>query len=161
AHAKTYKIDPEKIGAIGFSAGGHLVCMLGATDKKDGFDNGGGNADQTSRVQAVGSFFGPANFTQNDWSKKVAEGVLIPFLGAKFSEKPELYKNVSPLFYVKKGAPPFLFFHGDKDTLVSPYHSREMAEKLKAVGSSARVVVMEGEAHGWATAKMRKTLEQS
>src|SRR5262245_57591536 len=53
ANAKKYKVNPEKIGAFGFSAGGHLSCMLGTTDKNDGLEGKGGNPEQSSRVQAV------------------------------------------------------------------------------------------------------------
>ncbi|MCG8702184.1 MAG: alpha/beta hydrolase, partial [Bacteroidales bacterium] len=31
AHAQTYRIDPQRFGAWGASAGGHLVAMLGVT----------------------------------------------------------------------------------------------------------------------------------
>jgi acetyl esterase/lipase len=53
AHADQYHIDPERIGVAGFSAGGHLVGLLGTTDKEAGFDAAEGNTDQSSRVQAV------------------------------------------------------------------------------------------------------------
>src|SRR5262249_51489713 len=56
ANAKKYKVDPDRIGAIGFSAGGHLACLLGTTDRNDGLEGNGGNPEQSSRVQAVVSF---------------------------------------------------------------------------------------------------------
>ena len=37
-NAKKYKVDPERIGAIGFSAGGHLALMLGLTGPADGLE---------------------------------------------------------------------------------------------------------------------------
>ena len=53
ANADKYKVNPDRIGAVGFSAGGHLVCMLGTTRKPDGLEGSGGNPDRSSRVQAV------------------------------------------------------------------------------------------------------------
>jgi acetyl esterase/lipase len=40
ANAKQYQLDPNKVGVWGGSAGGHLVAMLGTTDKSTGFDVG-------------------------------------------------------------------------------------------------------------------------
>ena len=106
ANAKKYRIDPDHIGVVGFSAGGHLCCLLGVTDKKDGLEGEGGNADQSSRVQAVVSYFGPTDLCEKTWSKDVEEKVLAPFVGASFDDKPALYKKVSPITYVPKDAPP-------------------------------------------------------
>src|SRR5438309_7705640 len=46
ANAKTYKANPDRIGAIGFSAGAHLACLLGVTNKDDGLEGKGGNGEQ-------------------------------------------------------------------------------------------------------------------
>ena len=46
-HAKEYGIDPNKVGAMGFSAGGHLVTMTGAFSKDNYLSKLGIN-DQTS-----------------------------------------------------------------------------------------------------------------
>src|SRR5712691_3000594 len=51
ANAKDLKINPERIGALGFSAGAHLACLLGTTDERDGLEGDGGNPKQSSRVQ--------------------------------------------------------------------------------------------------------------
>jgi acetyl esterase/lipase len=160
ANAKTYKINPDRIGAIGFSAGAHLACLLGVTDKDDGLEGEGGNADQSSRVQCVVSFFGPTDLTSDGWPKKVVEDNLIPFLGGSIKDKPEQYKKASPITYVKKDAPPFLFFHGDKDKTVNPEQSNRMCEALKKAGGSAAVIVMEGEEHGWAGEKLKDSIDK-
>ncbi|HXG11315.1 MAG TPA: alpha/beta hydrolase [Gemmataceae bacterium] len=160
ANAGKYKINPDRIGALGYSAGAHLACLLGTTDKSDGLEGSGGNAEQSSRVQAVVSFFGPTDLTRQDWSKEVEENILVPFLGAPFAAKPELYKRASPITYVTRDDPPMLFFHGTEDKLVRPQQSQWLAEKLQAAGVSARVVLVEGEGHGWAGEKLLKSLEE-
>jgi acetyl esterase/lipase len=160
ANAKTYKINPDRIGAIGFSAGAHLACLLGVTNKDDGLEGKGGNTDQSSRVQCVVSFFGPTDLTRDDWTKEVEDNILVPFLGGTIKEKPELYKKASPVTYVTKSAPPFLFFHGDKDKLVGLEQSTILAEKLQKADVPAKVVVMEGEGHGWMGEKLTKNIEQ-
>ena len=61
-HAKDYKIDPDRLGVTGASAGGHLSLMLGTAG-----DAGDPNAKDpvnrvSSRVQAVACFFPPTDF---------------------------------------------------------------------------------------------------
>ena len=161
ANAKKYKIDAERIGAVGFSAGAHLACLLGVTDKDDGLEGNGGNAEQSSRVQAVVSFFGPTDLNTKDWAEEIETGILVPFVGASYADKPELYRKLSPINYVTKDAPPFLFFHGTEDKLVGIRHSRSLAAKLKSVGVPAKVVEMEGEAHGWRGEKLIDSFKQT
>jgi acetyl esterase/lipase len=161
ANAKKYRADSDHIGAVGFSAGGHLCCLLGVTDKKDGLEGSGGNAETSSRVQAVCSYFGPTDLCEKTWSNELEKNVLAPFVGASFEDKPELYKKVSPITYVAKGAPPFLFFHGSKDTLVAPRHSKVMCEKLQAAGGKAKCVILEGEGHGWRGDKLKESVDQT
>ncbi len=43
-HAKEYQIDPERLGAVGFSAGGHLSLMLGLTGPADGLEGESGSS---------------------------------------------------------------------------------------------------------------------
>jgi acetyl esterase/lipase len=160
ANAKTYKIDSDRIGAIGFSAGAHLACLLGVTNNDDDLEGKGGNADQSSRVRCVVSFFGPTDFTRDDWTKEIEDNILIPFLGGTIKEKPEQYKKASPVTYVKKDAPPFLFFHGDKDKIVGVEQSKILCEALKKAGGSAKVEVIEGEGHGWAGEKLKDSIEK-
>ena len=160
ANAAKYRVNPERIGALGFSAGGHLVCLLGTSDKSDGLEGQGGNPDQSSRVQAVVSFFGPTDFTTKTWSEDVEKQFLIPFLGGTLEENPAIYKKASSISYVTKDDPPFLFFHGTKDELVGLRHSQLLADKLKDVGVKAEVVVMEGEGHGWQGEKLRQSIDK-
>src|SRR5262245_18845425 len=66
ANAKAYNLDPRRIGVWGASAGGHLVALLGTSGGVRDLEGQGGNADQSSRVQAVVDFFGPTDFLQMD-----------------------------------------------------------------------------------------------
>src|SRR5215831_20676372 len=161
ANADKYHINPDRIGAIGPSAGAHLSCLLGVTDKKDGLEGSGGNPEFSSRVQAVVSFFGRTDFTKKTWSKELEEIIFVPLIGASFDDKPELYKKVSPIAYVSHTSPPFLLFHGAEDKLVPPRNSTDMAEKLRAAGVSAKAVIVEGEGHGWDGEKWTKSIEQA
>lgn len=62
AHAADYNLDPDRIGAIGGSAGGHLVALLGTVDTSAPFSQtSGGWNGVSSRVQAVVDLFGPSD----------------------------------------------------------------------------------------------------
>jgi acetyl esterase/lipase len=158
ANAVKYKIDPDHIGAVGFAAGGHLACMLGVTDKEDGLDGAGGNADVSSRVQAVVSFFGPTDLTAKDWGLDVSARNLVPLLGGTVDEKPEAYRKASPLTYAGKDAAPLLLFHGAVDKMVPVDQSRRLAEKVASAGGAAELVVVEGEGHGFGREKLLQCL---
>lgn len=161
ANAKQYRVNPDKIGAVGFSAGGHLVCLLGAADAAAGLEGKGGNPDRSSRVQAVVSFFGPTDFTVKRWDAQVEDFFLVPFLGGTFDARKDDYVKASPIAYVTKDDPPFLFFHGDKDTLVGLHHSKDMAEKLRAAGVPATLRTLADEGHGWGGPRLAETLGQT
>ena len=161
ANAEKYHVDADHIGAAGFSAGAHLACLLGTADKDAGLEGKGGNPDQSSKVQAVVSYFGPTDFASKTWSKKVEELYLVPLLGGTFEEKKDMYRKCSPLEHASKNACPHLFFHGDKDGLVHIENSQKMVKKLKDVGVYARLVTMENEGHGWSGEKLTKTIDES
>lgn len=161
ANAKKYHFNPKRVGVVGFSAGAHLACLLGAADRKAGLEGNGGNGDQSSRVQAVVSFFGPTDFIKRTWNADVEKQYLIPFLGDTYEKATKKYIQASPLKYVSKDDPPFLFIHGDKDKLVGIYHSKIMAKKLKKVGVPARLEVVEGAGHGWLGLNLIRSLNQT
>ena len=160
ANAAKYRINPKRIGVVGFSAGGHLASMLGVTSKNDGFEGVGGNPGQSSRVQAVVSFFGLTDFSTRDWPRDLENGVIEPFLGGSFANHADEYRRASPITYVTSDAPPFLFFHGSEDKLVPIDQSKRLGEKLRNAGVFAEVNVLEGEGHGFTDAANQKAMRR-
>ncbi len=131
SHAAEYNIDPEKIAAIGGSAGGHLSLMLGLTPDKPELEGQGGWPGVSSKVAAVVDLYGPTDCTV---PTARVHPILTRAIGKSYEQAPELYALASPLEHVTSNAPPILIFQGNIDDLVPVTQSDALAEKLKALG---------------------------
>jgi dipeptidyl aminopeptidase/acylaminoacyl peptidase len=145
---------------MGFSAGGHLVCLLGLTGPDNGFE-GKLFPKQSSRVKCVVDYFGPTDLSAYGNDETAQNSVFEPMLGGRFKDKPELYKKASPLTYVHKDAPPFLIIHGTKDHLVPYNQSVQLEDKLKQVGGKVKLVTVEGADHGFFGEDQRRTTRET
>lgn len=155
ANAKKLDLDPLRIGAIGFSAGGHLSMMLGTMDPADKLEGEGGNSDESSKVQAVVSYFGPTDFSVE--YPPASRNIVRKFIGGTLEEKRDEYKAASPVTYVNAGDAPMLLFQGTNDELVPHDQAFRMAEALTKAGVPGRVEILLGEKHGWRGPEARRT----
>jgi acetyl esterase/lipase len=150
ANAGKYRIDPDRVGAVGLSAGGHLVCMLAVTEPGDGLDGNAGNADRSSAVQAVVALAAPADLTDEGfWTKPTLTNNLVPLLGGPPREKMDLCRKASPIRYAPRAPAPLLLIHGGNDPVVPVRQAHAMAERVKRQGGRASVTELEGEGHTW------------
>lgn len=156
ANAKKYQLDPDRIGAIGYSAGAHLSMLLGTMGESDGLEGTSGYADQKSQVQAVVAYFGPTDLAADDFPP-TSQGLLKDFLGGTLQEVPEQYKKASPVTYASKGDAPLLIFQGTKDPLVPHTQAFKMVDAMTAVGVTGRVELLLGAAHGWGGDDIKRT----
>jgi acetyl esterase/lipase len=147
AHADDLKLDPKRIGAIGFSAGAHLSMMLGVMDKDDGLEGEGGWQDQSSKVQAVVAYFGPVDLLGE--YPPVSQEIVRNFIGGTKAEKAADYRRASPITYVNAGDAPMLLFQGTNDVLVPYNQAYMMARALTSAKVPGRVELILGANHGW------------
>ena len=95
ANAAKYGIDKDRFAALGYSAGGHLACLLGLADETCGFE-GKGCPEESSRVQAVVDYFGPTDLTGFAKDASAQRGIFGPLIGAKYPENPKAHERASP-----------------------------------------------------------------
>jgi acetyl esterase/lipase len=168
SRAEQYKIDPDRIGITGGSAGGHLSLMQGTAGT-------GGNPEAkdpvdrlSSRVQAVACFFPPTDFLNYGKTGETALGTGIlkdfraPFDFREYdnsvrafvtiadeNKRLEIGKRISPVYQVSEDDAPSLIIHGDADTLVPIQQAELIIEKFKEAKVPCELVVKKGAGHGW------------
>jgi acetyl esterase/lipase len=167
-HAKDFKIDPERIGIAGGSAGGHLSLMqgtagdLGNPEAKDPVER------TSSRVQAVGCFFPPTDFLnygkpgENALGRGILADYRAPFDFHKLDKSIKAFvpvtdegeilkigREISPVNHVSPDDPPTLIIHGDADKLVPIQQAELILAKFQEAGVESKLVVKPGAGHGW------------
>ena len=171
-HAATYKVDPERLGIFGGSAGGHLSLMQATAgivmnEPANPVDR------ESSRVQAVVAYYPPTDFLNYGveggyFDKHVRDllGGRNPFLPAvdfrEFDNEKQLFlrvagekeirkrlADISPVNHVTPDDPPTLIIHGDADRLVPIQQAELIMARFKKAGVTARLKRMPDKDHGW------------
>ncbi len=142
-------IDAGHIGAIGGSAGGHLVSMLAVTQPGDGLDPKEPYGSQTCAIQCVVDMYGPADL--ENWKDIAA-------LHKSRKDAPELYREFSVLPHLDKDDPPFLILHGTADTTVPLEQSKILDAALGKHGIEHHLEIVEGAPHSFHLEPKQKDL---
>lgn len=138
ANAAQYNLDPQRVGAVGVSAGGHLVALLGTAEQSAGWDVGE-YLDQSSRVQAVVAISAPTDLTRK--FPNADQDIL-----AQAGPGQDL-AAASPITYVSPDDPPFLLIHGTRDELVPYEQAQLMYARLLQANVPAQLVTVQNGNH--------------
>ena len=146
-HAERFGIDPDRIGALGGSSGGHLVSLLGVLDGH-GAAGGGSPVDRESaRVQVVVARAAPTDLTLSSPRR------VHPLFGFRRSARTDSVEHqrfvaASPVTYVTADDPPMLLIHGDADDVVRYENAEVMKAALEEAGVPAALLRIPGAGHG-------------
>lgn len=157
-NAAKFGVNPERLGVLGSSSGGHLALMMGtqgtqgSADAKDPVDR------ESSAVGAVACFFPPTDFL--NWGAPGVEGLGlgsmapldIVFGPRAYTEqgRQNLGREISPIYFVTSKMPPTLIIHGDADNVVPLQQSESFVKRAAEVGAPpVKLVVRKGKGHGW------------
>ena len=134
-----YKADTSKLGAIGYSAGGHLVSLLATTGEAPCEENG--NTD--TRIQCCVAGGAPTDFRvfpdQGNWAQY--------WMGGNLKTEPEKFRLASSTAFVDSEDPPTFFFNGTNDALVPLTWSENCHTALKNAGVRTEMYTIEGAGH--------------
>jgi acetyl esterase/lipase len=142
SRAKEFGVLPDKIGVMGFSAGGHLASTtathfdLGNPQATDPIDRDSSRPDFVVLAYPVISFTG--EYTH--------QGSRRNLIGE--NPKPELVKELSSELNVTPQTPPTFLFSSTTDTVVPPENSVAFYLALRKAGVPAELHIFENAPHG-------------
>jgi len=142
-HAGELKIDPAHIGGFGYSAGGHLVALLGTLDDTEMREKGLPAQSPSARLQVVLAGGAPCDFRVMPASSER----LAYWLGGSRAELPDAYRDASPAKFISADDPPMFFFHGEQDMLVPIESPSRMVDLLKSAGVAAQMYTVKDAGH--------------
>ncbi|MGH9160259.1 MAG: S9 family peptidase [Vicinamibacteraceae bacterium] len=128
--------DPDRLAAMGWSAGGHMTNKL---------------ITFTNRFKAAASGAGASNWVSM-YGQSDVRSYRTPWFGGTPWEKEapiQVYWGNSPLKDVAKVETPTIFLVGERDVRVPPPQSVEMYRALRANGVPTHLYMAPREPHGW------------
>ena len=149
ANADEYGVDPENIGAIGLSAGGHLTALLSTTTGVKELEGDGGNQEFSSAIQAAVPM-GAQTDLLSERTKEISATedrgqIWRQFLGGPQEEKLVTYRLASPLYHLDKSDAPCWFLSGELDD--SSTHADLFRERSKTLGIPSNLTIIQSAPH--------------
>lgn len=135
-HAAEYDIDPERIGAWGNSAGGHLALLLA---QSNGPLTGAEVADQKQprwrRIQAAVSDSGPVDLLEQHRHGTLRGVVELLMGGPPADDRRAAYLAASPREHITRETTPLLLIYGTADEQVPVASADEFVRRLEQAGT--------------------------
>ncbi len=151
ANAKTYGINPDQIGAIGLSAGGHLTALLATSGNVKELEGNGGHAQFSSTIQAAVPM-GAQTDLLSDRTREIsaieARGkIWRQFLGGALADQPATYRLASPLHHLDKADPPVWLITGQNDDPST--HATAFRQRMQQLGLQSDLTIIPDAPHAF------------
>ena len=157
-NAAQYGVNPDRLGVLGASSGGHLTLSIATRGGPGKSDSPDPVERESSAVQAAVCFFPPTDFLNYGAPgiNGAGAGPLAPLqvavgpLALTPEGREQLGREISPINYVTGQLPPTLIIHGDRDEVVPLQQSESFVAKARAAGAAnVDLIVRAGKGHGW------------
>ncbi|MCQ2128388.1 MAG: alpha/beta hydrolase [Bacteroidaceae bacterium] len=152
-NAKKYHFDKNFIAISGFSSGGHLATLIGASGNVKELEGDLGEFTKcSSKVNAVCDWSGPIDmFKMNcDEPRKWGNTPEEALVGHNYADEyAQLFRNISPITYLDKDDAPMIIFHGQEDNVVPCCQGKELFEELTKAGVKTDITIVPGGGHGF------------
>jgi acetyl esterase len=136
ARAERLNVDPDRIGALGTSAGGHLAALLATA--------GHGPLDSGARIGAAVTWSAPTELGNlRGWLALAARN----FVGCLWEACDRRADAASPVSHVTPHDPPMLIFNS-RHEVVPASQGRALAHRLGRAGVGGRLQLLPGDMHG-------------
>lgn len=146
-NAQRWGIDPDRIGAVGGSAGGHLVGLMASGSGDERLRHP--HIQSSAKLKAVVVMAGPLQVAtgsvadrSHDLEKK---SNAVNWIGETIDANPEMYALAYAYEKIDANMPPTLFVSGSLD---NPDRNEQSREKMKRVGVTTGLVVHPEAKHG-------------
>ena len=149
ANASSLNIDPERIGAVGGSAGGHLVGLMATGSDIGALQGNGGHAKFSSRIQAAVVMAGPLEITTGSVAERSRlnpdKANINLWTGKDFESGAEMYRLADAHIKISEDDPPILFMAGEYD---HPERNEPSREILRALNIYTDIISYPDGKHG-------------
>lgn len=148
-------LDSNRVFVLGDSAGGHIAQMITLADPNEfkGDHNLYGNP---YKVIAGVSWYGPSDFTikelfvTKDATKEADRFSSRITKKEKNSSKiKEMYKEMSPIFYLTPNSPPLYMMAAENDTTIPVAHAYHMKKRADEIGAPVSILTVKNAGHNW------------
>jgi acetyl esterase/lipase len=156
AGAQSLKVDPERIGLFGASAGAHLAALAALAGErfKGGYPSDA-HASTSARVKALIGVYGVYDLVEM-WQRyqlqSPRENNIENFMGASPMDDPRLYFDASPINHVtfaNNGIGVFLAVGTEDDLVNRRAQTDAFLLRLKQANFFARTCIVQGAPHYW------------
>ena len=138
-HAEEYGVDPDAIGLIGGSAGGHLAALTALSSPDLG-------------IRAAVCLYPVGDIPH--WHRRASRDMrairaVELMLGGTPQQAPDAYREFSPVSHAGPDSPPLLIVHGSLDPAIPVDESRHFHRRLREAGAASELIVVPGAGHSF------------